>query len=47
MQKLEYYFKSIKCEYIFIDVFAYNENAIDFYKKQGYHPRMLIDVKKI
>lgn len=47
MQKLEYYFKSINCEYIFIDVFAYNENALDFYKKQGYHPRMLIDVKKI
>ena len=47
MQKIEEYFKSIGCEYIFIDVFAYNESAINFYKKQGFHTRMLIDVKKI
>ncbi len=47
MQKMEEYLKSIGCEYIFIDVFAYNENAIKFYEKQGYHTRMLIDVKKI
>lgn len=47
MQKIEKYFKSINCEYIFIDVFAYNQNAIEFYKKQGYHTRMLINVKKI
>lgn len=47
MQKMEEYFKSIDCEYIFIDVFAYNENAIKFYEKQGYHTRGLIDVKKI
>ena len=47
MQKIEEYFKIIGCEYIFIDVFAYNESAINFYKKQGFHTRMLIDVKKI
>lgn len=47
IQKMEEYFKSIDCEYIFIDVFAYNENAINFYEKQGYHTRGLIDVKKI
>ena len=47
MQKMEEYFKSINCEYIFIDVFAYNENAIKFYEKEGYHSRMLIDIKKI
>ena len=47
MQKMEEYFKSINCEYIFIDVFAYNENAIKFYEKVGYHSRMLIDIKKI
>ncbi len=47
MQKMEEYLKSIGCEYIFIDVFAYNENAIKFYEKQGYHTRMLIDIKKI
>ncbi len=47
MQKMEEYFKSINCEYIFIDVFAYNDNAIKFYEKEGYHSRMLIDIKKI
>ena len=47
MQKMEEYFKSIGCEYVFIDVFAYNDLAINFYNKQGYHPRMLIDIKKL
>ncbi len=47
MNKMEEYFKSIGCEYIFIDVFAYNKNAINFYEKNGYHGRMMIDVKKI
>lgn len=47
MQKMEKYLKSIGCEYIFIDVFAYNENAIKFYEKQGYHTRGLIDIKKL
>ena len=47
MNKMEQYFKSINCEYIFIDVFGYNKNAIEFYKKQGYHTRMLVDIKKI
>ena len=47
MQKLEEYLKSIGCEYIFIDVFAYNKNAIRFYEKNEFHTRGLIDVKKI
>lgn len=47
MNKMEEYFKSIDCEYIFIDVFAYNTNAIKFYERQGYHTRGLIDIKKI
>ena len=47
MQKMEDYFKSIDCEYIVIDVFAYNKLAINFYKKQGYHTRGLIDIKKL
>ena len=47
MQKMEDYFKSINCEYVLIDVFAYNESAINFYNKQGYHPRMLVDIKKL
>ena len=47
MQKMEDYFKSQNCEYVHIDVFAYNETAIKFYRKQGYHTRMLIDIKKL
>lgn len=47
IDKIENYFKENNCEYILIDVFAYNENAINFYKKKGYHPRMYTDIKKI
>ena len=47
MQKMEEYFKSIGVEYVHIDVFAYNDIAIKFYDKQGYHPRMLDDIKKL
>ena len=47
MQKMEEYFKSIGCEYVHLDVFAYNESAINFYRKQGYHTRMLVDIKKL
>ncbi len=47
MEKLESYFKENGCEYSFVDVFAYNKNAIDFYSKRGYHPRMYVDVKKL
>ena len=47
MNKMEEYFKSIGCEYIFVDVFAYNEHAIKFYSKQGYHSRMYANIKKI
>ena len=35
------YLKSIGCEKIMIAVFGYNENAIKFYKKNGYHMRMI------
>ena len=47
MNQMENYFKSIGCEYILVDVFAYNKNAINFYDKQGYHPRMHRAIKKI
>ena len=47
MQEMETYFKKIGCEYIHIDVFAYNENAIKFYSKSGYHSRMHNMIKKI
>ena len=47
MKKMEDYFKSVNCEYVIVDVFAYNESAINFYNKQGYHTRMLVDIKKL
>lgn len=47
MNTLEEYFKSMSCEYILIDVFAYNKNAIKFYEREGYHSRMYTDIKKI
>ena len=33
MNKLEEYFKSKGCEYILVQVFGYNNNAINFYNK--------------
>ena len=47
INKMEEYFKSIGCEYVVIDVFAYNDLAINFYKNKGYHTRGLIDIKKL
>ena len=47
MNKMEEYFKSVGCEYILVDVFAYNKNAINFYDKMGYHSRMITNIKKI
>lgn len=47
MEKMEEYFKSNDCEYVLVDVFAYNENAINFYNKKGYHPRMYTEIKKL
>ena len=47
MDKMEEYFKLNNCEYVLVDVFAYNENAISFYNKKGYHPRMYTDIKKL
>ena len=50
MKIIEYeekYLKSIGCEYISIEVFAYNKNAIKFYESEGYHTRGLFDIKKI
>ena len=47
IDKMEKYFKSNDCEYVLVDVFAYNENAINFYYKRGYHARMYTDIKKL
>ena len=47
MEKMEDYFRSINCEYVIIDVFAYNDLAINFYERRGYHTRGLLDIKKL
>jgi len=47
MKKIEDYFKNCGCEYIHVDVFAYNDIGINFYKKNNYHSRMHNMIKKI
>lgn len=44
---MEDYFIFQECEYVLVDVFAYNDTAIKFYSKNGYHPRMITNIKKI
>lgn len=43
---MEDYLRSVGCKDILIGVFAYNEGAINFYKKNGYHTRMTEMIKK-
>ena len=47
INKIEDYFKSNGCEYSLVDVFAYNNSGISFYSKNGYHNRMLTNIKKL
>ena len=47
ISKMEEYFKYKGCEYILVDVFAYNNIGINFYDKCGYHSRMYTNIKKI
>ena len=47
IEKMEEYFIGEGCLYSFVDVFAYNSNAIEFYNKKGYHTRMHINLKKL
>jgi ribosomal protein S18 acetylase RimI-like enzyme len=47
IDKMEEYFKSVGCEYVLVDVFGYNDNALKFYFKKGYHARMLTTIKKL
>lgn len=47
IDKMEEYFKSIGCEYIIVDVFAYNDIGLNFYRKREYHTRMETMIKKI
>ena len=47
IDKMEDYFKSMDCEYSYVDVFAYNKRGQDFYNREGYHSRMFINLKKL
>ena len=47
IKRMEEYFKNLDCEYILVDIFGYNDNALKFYYKQGFHARMLTTIKKI
>lgn len=47
MNRMEEYFKSIGCEYVIVDVFAYNKLAFNFYGKNNYHSRMQTMIKDI
>lgn len=40
LHSMEDYLKSVGCKDILLGVFAYNENAIKFYERNGYHMRM-------
>ena len=46
LHSMEDYLKSVECKDILLGVFAYNENAIKFYEKNGYHIRMFDMTKK-
>ena len=41
LDSMKDYLKNIGCEKIMIAVFGYNDNAIKFYEKNGYHMRMM------
>ena len=47
INKMEEYFKSVGCEYVIVDVFAYNEIGNSFYNEKNYHTRMETMIKKI
>ncbi len=47
INKMEEYFKNVGCEYVLVDVFAYNEIGKNFYNKNNYHNRMEIKIKKL
>ena len=47
INKIEEYFKSVGCEYVIVDVFAYNDIGKIFYNKKKYHTRMETMLKKL
>lgn len=47
IDKMEEYFKLVGCDYVLVDVFAYNEVGKKFYNKNNYHTRMETKIKKL
>lgn len=47
MKKIEDYFKSVNCDSIWIEVFAPNKKAHEYYKKKGFADREIGMLKKI
>lgn len=47
IESMENYFKEIDCEFVMLDVFAYNQTALEFYKRKGYEERMITLFKKV
>ena len=44
---MEEHLKELGCKDIMLEIFAYNEEAIKFYEKNGYHFRVIDAIKKI
>ena len=47
LNAMENYLKNRGCKDILLEVFGYNKNAINFYKKNGYHTRVIDMTKKL
>ena len=47
LQTMEDYFKSINCQFVQLEVFAYNESAKRFYFNNHYKERMITLFKKL
>ncbi len=47
LQKIENYFKEVGCSAVRLDVFGYNENALNFYYKENYFKRVVEMQKNI
>ena len=45
LEEMTKYLKDNNCKDILIEVFGYNENAIKFYEKNGYHTRFIDMIK--
>ena len=46
LKEMEKYLKSVGCLDVLLGVLAYNEDAIEFYKKNGYHIHTIDMIKK-